>query len=247
MSNLKSLEWNVENIRLTIFTGEKIQFTEEEWISFVSGRKPLVKARGERGGSVHFTEMVEDNNHFNLEVRCAGNRVDWRNISNNDDLMTACDIVEKSKIFLNKLKGWIENFEGGNTIVRVAFAIELRKPFDTEQESIECIKKFIPFFDVSSEFFNDVDLRVSKKRLVNNTETGFNEAITISAKKMISVRLDKQSMFPIPTPSVQNLCILKLDSNTFAESNNKISSVFDIASSLRASVIKGLTEGAKNE
>lgn len=245
MLGLNDIQWNLDALRLTLFTKDKISAVDKKWIYEVTKKEPEVILKNERGEQ--YTEVASlDDFKAKLDMTCRTNRIDWRMIFDDKDKYKNDQIHENSIGFLTLINPWLKGFE--MEIVRVAIGVEVSCPVENSVNSINILKKYVPFFNINESSYNDIDLKVSRKSILNNFDDIIvNQSAIISATKQIKMRLNENSPIPIPEAYISDACVLQLDINTNNENKKTLGDISAIVGELMLIAYSMLKEGLKND
>ncbi len=240
MATLKLDEWQVENLRFTVFPTESVSMAVRFWESLIGSPPDDQHSQPNKG---LFTEegTYEDTK---LGVQIAPQRIDWllypdiQKISGT--LPTFGNYESWSQRFLELMLKWLAECPSVN---RLAYGCILLHPCNNLNVAYETLKPLLPTVSIGDGNFSDLSFRINRPRTkkFGKEDVNFNRLSTWSARDLISGNIQISSdiretghnlNIPIHQIASQSCIRLESDINTTHYRNesfakNKLPHIFE--------------------
>lgn len=230
MDKLRLSQWQVENMRLSVFPTRPIDLPQSNvWESLVGS--PPDEQRFQRQQQLFTEEGAFLGGRLRLEARST--RLDWRLIGDSPteptgDIPTIGSYNELEPQFRELMYTWLL---GCPSLQRMAFGCVLLLPADSLRSAYSQLNELLSVVKIDVENTRDFLFRINRRRKSRCSVEGLelNRLSTWSVvqivETMITVSADGQGQPQVVRlPSTKRACRVELDINTIPESSAELES-----------------------
>ena len=219
MNGLPSLDWQVENLRMTAFPSPSARFTQEpSWWTDLMKEAPETSVRQARRQLLRQEGQLSGGR---LTLTIQPNRINWQfAATREEEEEVALPIIgpfEKTlDIFLPLMVKWFE-LDTCPPLSRLAFGAVLLFPVDSLQSGYQQLDRLLPSIELDTEGISDFLYQINRPKStttqIENLQINRLSKWSVATLRFINVIMDQTPITVTPNQGV-SACRLELDINT---------------------------------